>query len=418
MEDGISGGLRYNIKDEPSIIEKLKSSMDFVRGVKKKNSESPKKLEIKIGSSYILNEKSINFSNFLTQSDQLSDNSLNSKPDSHFHISPQTIPNKFTTKIEFVKPKQRDGEDSPCSVDSEPLNSNKYIGLEIEINKTGLENRLKNISNSQNLEKIKIPQKSENLKKAEKLGTFGKPENSEKPENLKILNQKEIIQKAKAEISELRRNKNQLQEKIFVLEDSLEKIEAIDQEEVSTVNSIEGKLERLERQQLRPEEDTRLREAISKISNLESEIVKLKSLKESSVSHYEEELKDVYHKLKDLQECNEILNEMVLCFKKEPILTNRNFLDSLPSTEPIKTEVIGTIKLSGLQNSQTVLQEAYEKKDQLMRTKDLLESEYKSLPEDSKSMANKRRKLALEFELSVNYSQLVSINNKIKRYTS
>ena len=83
----------------------------------------------------------------------------------------------------------------------------------------------------------------------------------------------------------------------------------------------------------------------------------------------------------------------------------------------IKNEIIG-IKVSGLLNYESILEEALAKREQLLEVKTKLETEFKSLPNDSKSMSNKRRRLALEFELSMNYSQLISINNKIKRYSS
>ena len=322
--------------------------------------------------SYVLKDKALDYSNLLSAVPELKQE----KPLNHARKSSGS---KFSTKIEFVKPIQRT-TDSPCSVQS-------HGSFE------------KSVSNDESLTK-------------ELFSDSSKVFRSKNSENLKSL-----IQKAKQEIQNLRNNKTNLQSKLKMLEDSLRKIEEIDKEELKTIKSIELKLEKLENQQLHPEEDSRVPEAIVKISNLEADIVQLKSLKDSSVFHYEEQLKDVYHKLKDLHECNEILSEMVNCFHKEPIFTNREVQSDEAINMKIKNEIIG-IKVSGLLNYESILEEALAKREQLLEVKTKLETEFKSLPNDSKSMSNKRRRLALEFELSMNYSQLISINNKIKRYSS
>ena len=386
MESIIREKFVYSKPEESSILQKIKSSIDQVHYIRRKNSDSPKKLEIKMSSSYILKDKAIDFSNFSeTASEVKSEKIINHKK--------KNSASKFTTKIQFVKPQQRKQEDSPPVIEGE----NIFFPERRQITEK---------------EEVSYNEDQENMSfiSCENMTNKGKNNSNQK--------EKEIIDKARKEIDDLKKNKIFLQEKITTLQESLKKIEIIDKEEVSTFNSIESKLQKLENQQINPEEDLRFPEAVSKLSNLEAEIIKLKSLKDSSVFQYEEQLKDVYLKLKDLQECNEILTEMVTCFHKEPIFSDRDLQNAETFTDDLKLEAIGTIKLAGLLNSESILQEAYEKKEQLQLIKTELENEYKSIPDDSKSMINKRRKLELEFELSMNYSQLVSINNKIKRYTS
>ena len=369
-----------------SILQKLQSSIDYVRCVRRKNSDSPKKLEIKLSSSYILKDRALEFSSLTDPTPITPFIKLQS-------LTRPGLGSQFSTKVQFVKPMQITEEDSPRSASSQ----REKLNVEID-------------------EDISSPGTSEILSNIDKNLEFSQPMSPVKPKSCGL--EREILVKAKSEIQELRQNKARLQGKLNLLEESLQKLGEIDEEGASTLSSIEQKLEKLENQQLAPEEDGRLPEAMHKISNLESEIIKLKSLKDSSVVEYEEELKIVYHKLKDLHECNEILSEMVACFRKEPIFSSREMHNEETYTDNLALDTIGTIKLSGLLNSESILQEAHAKRELLQEIKEKLEQEYKSIPDDSKSMISKRRKLALEFELSMNYSQLVSITNKIKRYTS
>lgn len=370
----------------PSILHTLQSSIDYVRGVRRKNPDSPKKLEIKMSSSYILKDRAIEFSSLSEPSE--------SKVSRMVSLKKIDSASQFSTKVQFIKPIQITEEDSPCSVSSEKQEKIKKF-----------------FAGSAKQEKPAL-----GFKKKEENSLIREKFYEDKQE--KFETERKMLMKVREEISELRKNKEKLQEKADGLRGSLKKIEEIDNEGAFTLNSIETKLEKLENQQLIPEEDTRLPEAMQKISNLESEILKLKKIKDSSVLHYEEQLKDVYIKLKNLHECNEILSEMVACFRSEPIFIPKDLQNAETFTEDFKMEEIGTIKLADLGNSEAILQEANAKLSQLQETKAKLESEYKSIPNDSKSMISKRRKLALEFELSLNYSQLVSIGNKIKRYTN
>jgi hypothetical protein len=396
-------------------------------------------------SSYILKDRSLDYQPSLTVIPEVHED-LPTLPDQSKTCS------KFSTKIEFIKPKQRTSEESPTSVKSHSSEA------------------------SSSPERFKSPVKEVQILKD------------------RFLIHKELkkksLEKARLEIDFLRKNKEKLQEKVLLLTQSLGRIEESKQE-AETIKSIEFKLEKLELQQLAPEQDSRLPEAILKVKHLESEIKKLKSLKDSSIFGYEEELKTINLKLKDLQECNEILTEILACFRREPLLLEnspgqgkgsplevkdlysdrKNFdgdfkgvnlddkklnydgkknyfegdsprfdVKNSPSDKksspvnlknspvsirnsPLKLEneqkrMIGTIKLEQLIDKDNALEEIYTRRDQLMKSKEILEAEYREIPNNSKSLTSKKRKLSLEYQLSLNYSQLVSVNNKIKKLSS
>ena len=87
-------------------------------------------------------------------------------------------------------------------------------------------------------------------------------------------------------------------------------------------------------------------------------------------------------------------------------------------SKDFEDKMMATIKLNELVDSQSRLEDAYKRRDQLMRNKEKLEAEYREIPSNSKSLTSKKRKLSLEYELSLNYSQLVAVNNKIKKYST
>lgn len=360
----------YSKQDEDSILHRLKNSLDHIWSVRKKSINSPKRLEIQMSSSYILKDRSLDYTSPLTVIPELHEE----------HITQSDLSknySKFSTKIEFIKPKQRASEDSPTSVKSDSSNQ------------------------------IESPP-------ADFTAKFEQKVLEEKPKETKLF-KPELIKQARQEVIELIKAKEKLQTKVKNLTISLGRLKEFKQES-ETMTSIESKLEKLEQQQLIPEEDSRLPEAIMKVRHLENEILKLKRLKDSSVLQYEEELKNINLKLKDLQECNEILTEILACFKKEPLLLEK--AAEVETLSPPPKELLNTIKLDELINSDSAFDEAYAKREQLIQTKEKLEAEYREIPSVSKSLSNKRRKLSLEYELSVNYSQLVAINNKLKKLES
>lgn len=287
------------IKEGDSILFKLKNSIDYVNCVRRKNPESPKKLEIKMDSSYILKDRALE----LNVLPSITNEHPPEKPTTHYR---KASASQFGTRIQFVRPSQKSSEGSPCSVDSD------------KPRKPPLNNRF--CQSPSTKEKRSPGSEKENSSILHKKYYDVEPTVKQSP-----FKEKDLIIKAKEEIMELRKNKERLSNRVNTLQVTLKKIQKAKKHENETIASIGAKLEKLEKQQIDPEEDPRLPQAIANVAKLESEIVQLKSLKNSSAFQYEEELKDVYHKLKDLKECNEILSEMLACFRKEPLFSDPRY---------------------------------------------------------------------------------------------
>ena len=401
----------YSNQDEDTILHRLKNSLDHIWSVRKKSINSPKRLEIQMSSSYILKDRSLDYTSPLTVIPELYEEHI-TQSDASKNCS------KFSTKIEFIKPKQRISEDSPTSVKSDSSNhlespspdfSAKFEPKVLEEKPKETKNFKPELMKQARQDLIDLKKPIETRKQArQEVIELKKPQESK---NFKP----ELMKQARQEVMELKKSKEKLQTKVENLTTSLGRLREFKQES-ETVISIESKLQKLEQQQLIPEGDSRLPEAIMKVRHLESEIQKLKRLKDSSVLQYEEELENINLKLKDLQECNEILTEILACFKKEPLLLEKAV--EVEPLSPAPKELLNTIKLDELMDSDSAIEEAYVKREQLIQTKEKLEAEYREIPSVSKSLSSKRRKLSLEYELSINYSQLVAINGKLKKLES
>ena len=410
--------------EEDNILHRLKYSLDHVWSVRKRSADPPNRIEIQMSSSYILKDRSLDYKPFLTVIPEVHEE-LVTQPDQAKACS------KFSTKIEFFKPIQRDSEESPSGAKSDSSELTRSPSKQIS-------------ESSPDLITAKPHFQFSNLHRSN-------PASSPNPlQNAKPARPSPLILKAKEEISLLHHNKQNLLLKIQQLSNSLSQLESLHQSHPAapcnydvTMNLL-SHLEKLERQQLAPESDARLPEAAVKVQNLESEIKNLKSLKDSSVVGYEQELKVINHKLKDLQECNEILTEILACFRKEPLLVEdqgRKSWELSPGGESFNDlrkiegsegcegfegfegfkefddKMIATVKLEDLLDQQGRLEDVYRRRKEIIRAKEKLEAEYKEIPCDSKCLANKKRKVSLEYELSINYSQLVAANNKIKKYS-
>jgi hypothetical protein len=123
----------------------------------------------------------------------------------------------------------------------------------------------------------------------------------------------------------------------------------------------------------------------------------------------------VNHKIEDLKECNEILKELMTCLQREPESEMKNMKNAETFIEKLKYEPEETIPLRKL-DPDYILTELLQQKEELVKEKEKMEAEYKTIPQTSKSMLNKRRKQKLELELSMNYNKLMSVNSKIKKY--
>lgn len=205
------------------------------------------------------------------------------------------------------------------------------------------------------------------------------------------------------------------------INESLCEISAVHIEEQSALLNIINRLDSIEdlaKKDLSRNDTEKVPKMIEKISKLEWNYHSFKTGKEGSMKQFDEEVSQVNYKIQDLKECNNILKELVFCLHKEPVYLTKHVQNAETSMDLGNTERVETISMAKIVDSQGILGELQAKKAQLVEEKEKMEHEYKSIPADSKSMANKRRKQALELELSMNYSKLMSVTNKIKKYKS
>ena len=246
-------------------------------------------------------------------------------------------------------------------------------------------------------------------------------ENSKPRERPEDRMNRELLGKAQSELMILGENKVFLERKIKEMNENLCEVSSIHIEEQSALLSIINKLDKLEDIAIKESNERRavkIPNVIEKISSLEFNYNNLKACEEGSLKNFREELGQVNHKIQDLKECNNILKELVFCLHKEPVYITKTMQNAETSMDFYPEGKSETIPMSKIMDSQAILQDLYEKRDQLVRDKEKMESEYKLIPQDSKSISNKRKKQALELELSMNYSKLMSITNKIKNYAA
>lgn len=229
-----------------------------------------------------------------------------------------------------------------------------------------------------------------------------------------------LLSQALKEIKELNTSQSLMKEKIMQLNESLTKLSTAHVEEQSAMLSITNKLDTLESLASADQESKKhsiVPKVIEKISKLESNYSYLKSHNEDKTRNFREEMKEVNYKLQDLKECGEILKELVVCLGKEPGLSRKNVENKetvMDFDGFVKEETVLLEKI----HPDNVLNELLSQKEELLSEKEKMENEYRNIPHFSKSMNNKRRKQALELELSLNYSKLMTVNNKIKRFAN
>ena len=232
---------------------------------------------------------------------------------------------------------------------------------------------------------------------------------------------REIFEKTKNDIQVLNENKIILERKIRNIKENLCKVSSMHVEEQTAMLSIVNKLDRLEdlaNQQNLERKNWKIPSVIEKVSRLEDNCTSIISYNESSFNNFKEQIGEINNKLQDLKECNNILQELVATLQKEPLIDKKILKNVETSTEIMRYEKIETISLLKISDPEEILKDLYEKKNQLLIEKEKMENEYKSIPKNSKSMSNKRRRQILELDLSINYSKLIEISNKIKKYTN
>ena len=241
----------------------------------------------------------------------------------------------------------------------------------------------------------------------------------EEDEDEQLTSKHDLIHKAREELSYLSRNQETIHQKIGKINENLSKLSSAHVEEQNAMLSIINKLDTLEAMAEREQEGKieKVSKVIEKVCKLETSYSYLKHHGADNLKNFREEMKEVNYKLQDLKECGETLKELVICLGKEPIVVRRSvqnaetFMDDEAS---VKEETVLLDKL----DPENVLNDLMQQKEMLVREKERMESEYRTIPQNSKSMTNKRRKQTLELELSMNYSKLMALNSKIKKYAN
>ena len=228
-----------------------------------------------------------------------------------------------------------------------------------------------------------------------------------------------LIHKAREELSCLTKNQESIHQKVWKINENLTKLSSTHVEEQSAMLSIINKLGILEtiaekEQEVKIES---VANVIEKVSKLETNYSYLRHHGADCLKNFKEEMKEVNYKLQDLKESGEILKELVICLGKEPIVVKR----SVQNAETFMDDEISvkeeTVLLERL-DPENVLNDLMQQKEIMVKEKERMENEYRNIPQNSKSMTNKRRKQTLELELSMNYSKLMALNSKIKKFAN
>jgi hypothetical protein len=230
----------------------------------------------------------------------------------------------------------------------------------------------------------------------------------------------ELLKQARDELAFLCKNQETLQAKLGKISENMSRLSTAHFEEQSAMLSIMNKLdtlESLEENNQKCKNNEKITTMIEKVSKLESNYSLLKHHNTDNKRNFQQEMKEVNFKLQDLKECGEILKELVICLGKEPIVLRKSVQNAETLTEVERGVKEETIALERL-DPENVLNDLLQQKEALVREKERMEGEYRIIPQNSKSMTNKRRKQALELELSMNYSKLMSLNSKIKRFAN
>lgn len=228
----------------------------------------------------------------------------------------------------------------------------------------------------------------------------------------------QIMQNVTKDLKTLNENQNLIEKKTRSMGLNLSQINSSHLRTQSDVQGIMTKLSELESFEIpekKDEEPGKVLQFIEKISKIESNYESFVDRSNENMKNMQKEMLDANHKIQDLKECNEILTELVTCLQKEPLIVKKSVQDAETYMESPRYDLGDTISLEKL-GPESIAGEFMKKREQLLIEKEKMEMEYRNIPHNSKSMANKKRKQALEMELSMNYSKLMSISSKIKKY--
>ena len=167
----------------------------------------------------------------------------------------------------------------------------------------------------------------------------------------------------------------------------------------------------------------KLSDLFEKISNLEFEAERIKRENTEVETLYHQSLNEIYEKIEKLKGENKALTDIILSSpastspkhsfqrgisKKN---TSENLEKNLMSAEISLKKIIEEEK-----QEKNLLNEIYNEKEFLENEQERIKNEITEIPPNSKSMANKKKKQALENEFDNNQLRLEALNEKIENF--
>ncbi|OMJ85569.1 hypothetical protein SteCoe_13116 [Stentor coeruleus] len=234
------------------------------------------------------------------------------------------------------------------------------------------------------------------------------------------------LQELFAEISELKKTQKSLENQVTDLEDQISKNlktinEPLKQSDMSSIMSRIGGLQEKFSNRNKPAYSTeKLSDLFEKISKLEMEAERIKRENNEVESLYHQSLNEIYQKIEKLKAENKSLTDIILSSSVSSSpkhKDNKGFQSKIKeNTErqveknPIHEEIL--LK-KVIEEDIEGLEELYKEKEALEIEREKIEKELQEIPANSKSMANKKKKQALEGDLAINQSRIAELDDKI-----
>ncbi|OMJ81748.1 hypothetical protein SteCoe_17744 [Stentor coeruleus] len=234
------------------------------------------------------------------------------------------------------------------------------------------------------------------------------------------------LQELFAEISELKKTQKSLENQVTDLEDQISKSlkttsEPLKQSDMSSIMSrIGGLQEKFSNRNKSAYSTEKLSDLFEKISKLEMEAERIKRENNEVESLYHQSLNEIYQKIEKLKAENKSLTDIILSSSVSSSpkhIDNKSFQSKIkekPERQIEQTPYHEEISLKKvIEEDIEGLEELYKEREALEIERENIEKELQEIPVNSKSMANKKKKQALEGDLAINQSKIAELDEKI-----
>ena len=231
------------------------------------------------------------------------------------------------------------------------------------------------------------------------------------------------------EISELKNDQKNLENQIGYLELKIssnlkDMHQSLTKSDFSSIITRIGGLQEKFSNRSKPNLSTeKLSDLFEKISNLEFEAERIKRENTEVETLYHQSLNEIYEKIEKLKVENKALTDIIL---SSPIATSpkhslqREIKKKMNLDNSEKKCMHAEISLKKVieedKQDQELLTDIYNEKELLEQKQLKIENELREIPENSKSMANKKKKQTLENDYIKNQSRLEELNEKIQNF--